>query len=211
MKITKFGHCCMLVEEKGLRILFDPGNFSTAQDELMNIDVILITHEHSDHIHIDSLKTVLKNNPTTTIMTNNGVGVLLDKEGIKYTLVELGQVYNFKGVNIEGIGEYHAIIYETMPIFKNTGFMIADRLFYPGDAFTDPGKPVEILALPAAGPWMKISEAIDYARQIKPNVCFPVHDGIMLRPEITSKTLERILPTFGIEILVLEIGKETEF
>lgn len=211
MKITKFGHCCMLVEEKGLRILFDPGNFSTAQDELMNIDVILITHEHSDHIHIDSLKTVLKNNPTTTIMTNNGVGVLLDKEGIKYTLVELGQVYNFKGVNIEGIGEYHAIIYETMPIFKNTGFMIADRLFYPGDAFTDPGKPVEILALPAAGPWMKISEAIDYARQIKPKVCFPVHDGIMLRPEITSKTLERILPTFGIEILVLEIGKETEF
>ena len=38
MKITKFGHCCMLVEEKGLRILVDPGNFSTAQNELMDIE-----------------------------------------------------------------------------------------------------------------------------------------------------------------------------
>ena len=210
MKITKFGHCCMLVEENSLRILVDPGNFSTAQNDLVNIDLILITHEHSDHVHIDSLKTVLKNNPATTIITNSGAGVLLDKEGIKYTLVELRQVYNFKGVNIEGIGEHHAIIYETMPIFKNTGFMIADRLFYPGDAFTDPGRPVEILALPAAGPWMKISEAIDYARQIKPKVCFPVHDGIMSRPEIVHNTLNRVLPTFDIDFQILEIGRETE-
>ena len=50
MKITKFGHSCLLVEENGVRILFDPGSYSTAQNDVKNIDVVLITHEHSDHV-----------------------------------------------------------------------------------------------------------------------------------------------------------------
>lgn len=56
MKVTKFGHCCLLIEEEGLRILTDPGSYSTRQNDVQNIDVILITHEHPDHLHIESLK-----------------------------------------------------------------------------------------------------------------------------------------------------------
>lgn len=63
-----------------------------------------------------------------------------------------------------------------MPYSANTGFMFEDRFFYPGDAYTDPGCPVEILALPVSGPWVKIGEAIDYALKLKPKVAFPVHD-----------------------------------
>ncbi|MBI2052837.1 MAG: MBL fold metallo-hydrolase, partial [Candidatus Ryanbacteria bacterium] len=29
MKITKFGHCCLLIKENGVRILTDPGTYST--------------------------------------------------------------------------------------------------------------------------------------------------------------------------------------
>jgi L-ascorbate metabolism protein UlaG (beta-lactamase superfamily) len=63
MKITKIGHCCLLIEEKGLRILTDPGAWSEAQNELKNIQLILITHEHQDHFYLDSLKQVLKKQP----------------------------------------------------------------------------------------------------------------------------------------------------
>ena len=38
MNITKLGHCCLLIEEKGLRILTDPGAYSTGQNEIKNID-----------------------------------------------------------------------------------------------------------------------------------------------------------------------------
>ncbi|MEK6878040.1 MAG: MBL fold metallo-hydrolase [Nanoarchaeota archaeon] len=60
MNITKYGHCCLLIDINGVRILTDPGNYSTMQDTAENVDFILITHEHSDHLHIDSVKTILK-------------------------------------------------------------------------------------------------------------------------------------------------------
>jgi len=83
MKVTKFGHCCLLIEEKGLRILTDPGSYSTAQNDIKNIDVILITHEHADHMHIPSLKNCIKNNPKARIITNKGVAKMLDNEKIR--------------------------------------------------------------------------------------------------------------------------------
>lgn len=82
MKITKFGHCCLLIEENGVRILTDPGTYSTQQSEVKNIDFVLITHEHSDHFHIDSLKALLKNNPQAKVITNKSVGVFFGKNSI---------------------------------------------------------------------------------------------------------------------------------
>ena len=211
MKITKFGHCCLLIEEDGLRILTDPGTYSEGQNEVKNIDVILITHEHADHLHIDSLKKVLQNNPQAKIITNKGVAKLLDKEGIGYTLLEDGQSIKEKGVRIEGFGTKHAAMYPGLPQADNTGYFIANRLFYPGDAFTDPNKPVDILALPAAGPWLKLSEAIDYAKAMKPKACFPVHEGGLNAPGTVYRIPPTILEPFGIKFIVLEIGKETDF
>ena len=46
MKITKFGHCCLLVEENGVRILTDPGIYSTQQNEIKNIDILYLEHLH---------------------------------------------------------------------------------------------------------------------------------------------------------------------
>ena len=49
MNITKLGHCCLVLEIDGVRILTDPGNYTTAQDTMTGIDIVLITHEHGDH------------------------------------------------------------------------------------------------------------------------------------------------------------------
>lgn len=38
MKITKFGHCCLLIEAKKLRILTDLGNYN-ATPEAENVDM----------------------------------------------------------------------------------------------------------------------------------------------------------------------------
>lgn len=179
MRITKLGHCCLLIEERGQKILTDPGAWSTRQNEVKGVDVILITHEHQDHFHIESLRTVLANNPKARVITNRGVGALLDKEGIAYELLEDKQHRTISGILLEGFGEKHATIYQDFGQVQNTGYFVANRFFYPGDAFCSPQKPVEILALPVCGPWMKISEAIDYAKALKPRVAFPVHDGML--------------------------------
>ncbi len=187
MKITKFGHCCLLIEENGVRILTDPGSYSSAQDSLTGIDLVLITHEHQDHFHIDSVKNILKNNPQALIITNSGVGALLEKEGIVYTKVEDKQAYSYKDLLIEGIGHKHAIVCDNFPQCMNTGYFIADKLFYPGDALTDPDRHVQVLALPVAGPWMKFSEGVEYARLVKPEVCFAVHDGMYKNTDMAEE------------------------
>ncbi|MDI6734124.1 MAG: MBL fold metallo-hydrolase [Patescibacteria group bacterium] len=211
MKITKFGHCCLLIEENGVKILTDPGTYSTQQNEVKNIDVILITHEHSDHLHIDSLKAVVKNNPQAKTITNKSVGKLLEKEGITYSMVEDGQSSNEKEVLIEGFGADHALMYTSIPPTPNTGYFIANRLFYPGDAFTNPRRQIDVLALPVAGPWMKLPEAVDYALKLKPKACFPVHDGILKNISSSNRIPKQILEPKGIKFTILETDKKYEF
>ena len=177
MRITKFGHCCLLIEEKGIRVLTDPGLYTVVQNNLENIDVILITHEHTDHFHIDSIKKILEKN-SPVIITNSSVDVLLKKEGsMGAQIVADGGEFKVKGLNFKGYGKEHAVIHKDWGIVENTGYFIGERFFYPGDAFTDPKVPVDILAVPAAGPWLKVAESIDYAIALKPKVVFPVHDG----------------------------------
>ena len=211
MKITKLGHCCLIVEEKGVRFMTDPGAYSTLQDEARNIDFIFITHEHPDHLHIESLKTVLKNNPKANIVSNNSVGKILEKEGIPYQLLEHGAIGEFSGICVEGFGEQHAVIYQEFGQVQNTGYFFQNRLFYPGDAFYNPHRPVEILALPVGGPWLKISDAIEYALTLKPKVCFPVHDGMLRFNQVTRLIPQTFLPPAGIEFRDAGEGTELSF
>lgn len=209
MKITKFGQCCLLIEEKGLRIITDPGTYSTAQNEIKNVDIVLITHEHADHFHVESVKAIIKNNPKAKIISNSAVGALLAKEKIPFTLVADGDTSTEKGITFQGLGKDHAIIWGDFGKCENTGYMVAGKLFYPGDSFYNPKRPVEILALPVAGPWMKISEAIDYLLAVNPKKAFGVHDGM-------STASNFIIPMIGRAIgddrlSALEIGKEYEF
>lgn len=208
MKITKFGHSCLLIEENGIRILIDPGSYSTQQSQVKNIDLVLITHEHEDHLYIDSLKLLLKNNLQAKVITNKSVGAFLQKEDIIFSIVESGVSFNLGEVLIEGFGNEHALMHGSIPAIQNTGYFIANRFFYPGDSFINPGKQVEILALPVAGPWMRLLEAIDYAIEIKPQLCFPVHEGILKSPGSTHLIPKKVLEPMGIEFTVFEVDNE---
>ena len=208
MNINKIGHCCLLITIGDIVILTDPGNYSTGQDSMTGIDFVLITHEHTDHFHIDSVKAILANNPDAKIITNSAVSALLKKENINHQIVGHGQEADLRGVSLKGWSTKHAIIYKTLENVENTGYIIADTLFYPGDAFTLLDRPIDILALPVSGPWMKISEAIDYALAVKPKKCFPVHDGNLRKPGGSHRLPKNELSKAGIEFVALEEGQE---
>ncbi len=220
MTITKLGHCCLVVEittptsedggtpfskrDKPTRIMTDPGAFSVRQNEVKDIDFIFITHEHQDHFHLESLNIVLKNNPRARVVTNHGVGKLLAREGIAHEILEHGQTRDFGGISVEGCGEQHAVIFHNFGQVQNTGYLFAGKFFYPGDSFFNPGKPVEILALPVAGPWMKMSEAILYAKLIHPRFAFPVHDGML--NVFGTATVRRISETILTPLTIQFVG-----
>lgn len=179
MQITKFGQCCLLIEVSGKRILTDPGRFSVSQNEVTDLDLILITHEHADHLHSESLLVILKNNPHAKVITNESVGKILTDFGVTYEILPETTPTECCGVCIEAFPGKHAEIFEEMGQVQNTGYFIAEELFYPGDAYTEPHKPVPVLALPVAGPWCKAADAINYAIRVNPTKAFPVHDAVL--------------------------------
>jgi L-ascorbate metabolism protein UlaG (beta-lactamase superfamily) len=211
MKITKLGHCCLVLDIDGVKIVTDPGSFTTAQNELDGVNVILITHEHGDHFHVESVKAMLEQNPGATVVTNAAVGGLLEKEKIMSTRVGDGEQTEVNGVVIEGFGKDHAPIYDTMGLVENTAYLVAGKFYFPGDNFHVCEKPVDVLALPVAGPWMKISDAIDFAKAVKPRVAFGVHDA-MIMPffrGFVGNVLKMFVP--DTEYVALADGESKEF
>lgn len=213
MTITKYGQCCLLIEVEGKRILTDPGKFTSAQNELSNIDLILITHEHSDHLHSESLHATMANNPQALIVTNSAVGNILEKLGVAYEILEGRDSMQKAGIRLEAFEGKHVEIFEEYGQVQNTGYFIADRLFYPGDAYTEPGKSVEILALPVAGPWCCSADALAYAVRVKPTKAFPVHDWLLNEDGIALMygLCENILSEQGIDFVPLHTGDTQAF
>jgi len=129
MKITKLGHCCLLIETKGKRILTDPGSYTIeSHSKLENMDFILFTHEHQDHYHLDSLKTILQKNPQAIVYTNDSVSELLEQAGIKHTKIEHNESFSLGEIKVVGIGEKHAQMHSSIPLSSNLGFFIDERL-----------------------------------------------------------------------------------
>ena len=91
---------------------------------------------------------------------------------------------NYGHLTVRGAGGTHAVIHPDIPIIDNISYLVGDaghaaRLMHPGDALFVPDEPVEVLAAPAAAPWMKIAEAVDFLRAVAPQHAVPIHQGVV--------------------------------
>ena len=192
----------------------DPGSFTYpfASDVPM-VSVVIITHEHGDHIHVPAVRELVQTNPNLTIVTNSSVAALLKQEGIEATVLEGTNSMTVAGVHLEAFDARHAEIFEEVGQVQNTGYFITERLFYPGDAYAEPAKPVEVLALPVGGPWCRITDTLHYALRVQPKVAFPIHDSIERedRVGVHHGMAKRILEERGISFVGLRAGEEHTF
>jgi L-ascorbate metabolism protein UlaG (beta-lactamase superfamily) len=206
MKITKFGHSCLLVEEGEARIMIDPGNWNKGHTEVKDLDAIFITHKHGDHAKPEDIKMILSKNNGVKIYSNDHVLEEMAKHDIKVERFVGGETKEIKGVSVEAHGQDHAVIYPSYPRTDNTCYLVGGRLYHPGDSLHNPGKPAEILALPIIAPWMKVSEAIDFGKEIKPKFAFGIHDGMLRESAWLGKHPKLNLEPMGVEWKDLETG-----
>lgn len=213
MTITKFGHCCLLLETRGKRILIDPGTLSQNFEALTGIDIILITHEHADHCHTESIASLLKTNPEAIVVTNTSVAALLRTLHIEAHILEGRDTASIIDVTLTAYDGTHVEIFEDYGIVQNTGYLVNDTFFFPGDAYTVPDKQVTILGMPVAGPWCKVSDAIRYCLLVAPKIAIPVHDATLSEAGkgITYKLCERELSKCNISWRPLEVGEMASF
>lgn len=179
MRLTKKTHACIRLEKDGQTLVIDPGGFSE-QDAAIGANVILVTHEHPDHFDEDRLRAAMEANPAARIWTLRSVADQLSAAfpGRVHT-VGHGDTFSAAGFDVQVHGELHAVIHPDIPRITNVGYLVNGSLFHPGDALTVPGHPVETLMLPVMAPWNKISEVIDYVREVKPQRAFDIHDALL--------------------------------
>lgn len=179
MKLTKKLHACVRLEKDGRTLVIDPGTFSE-QDAAVGADVILVTHEHLDHFNEERLRAGLESNPAAELWTLDSVARQLSAAfpGRVHT-VGHGDTFTVAGFDVQVHGELHAVIHPDIPRTTNVGFLVDGSVFHPGDALTVPGHPVDTLMLPVQAPWNKISEVIDYVREVKPRRSVDVHDALL--------------------------------
>ncbi|MGZ4486190.1 MAG: MBL fold metallo-hydrolase [Nocardioidaceae bacterium] len=209
MRIRKFGHSCLLVENGDDRLLVDPGSYSRGFEELTGLTAVLLTHQHADHVDTERLGALLERNPGAQLVSDEETAAKLSLDA---TTARDGDKLQLGDTPVEVFGEWHAIVHPDIPSVRNVGYLFADRLFHPGDAFTDPGRQVDVLALPASAPWLKASEAIDYLRQIRPRVALPVHEQVLAKPGtgLYYGLYERFSTAQGTEWRVLDDGTPLE-
>jgi L-ascorbate metabolism protein UlaG (beta-lactamase superfamily) len=212
MRLTKLGHSCLLVTEGSARLLIDPGVLSDGFEELEGLTAVLFTHQHSDHFDAGRLRELLERNQGVRVVSDEGTAGPLSEVGVDAEVVHDGDEFEAGGVGVRVAGREHAVIHPDIPVVPNVGYLVAGRLFHPGDAFTRPGQPVDLLAVPAGAPWLKVSEAIDYIREVRPTVAVPVHDKVLSAAgrSIHFHQLER-LGGIGGGFQALDDGESAEF
>jgi L-ascorbate metabolism protein UlaG (beta-lactamase superfamily) len=176
--LTKLGHSCFRLDKDGRTLAIDPGGFSE-QDAAVGADAVLITHEHPDHLDRKRLAAAIAARPALEVWTNPVVAPTLDGLGVPVHAVGHEDALVAAGFDVQVFGELHGVIHPDVPVARNIGFLVDGAVFHPGDAFTVPGAPVQALLVPVSAPFLKISEAIDYIREVAPDQAFGMHDGML--------------------------------
>lgn len=174
MQITKLEHACLILEEQGQRLVIDPGFYTRPLEGLTNVAAIVITHVHEDHCSEEQIARILKSNPMAKIYGTDEVCQKLSE--FETTAVHHGDYFSHTGFTLEFFGDLHAEIHRSIPLIQNCGVMVNDSLYYPGDSYTQPDRPVEILACPTSAPWLKIGDVMDFVSSVKPKQCFATHN-----------------------------------
>ncbi len=178
MRLTRLGHSCVRLERDGNVLVIDPGGWSDPA-AATGAGAILVTHEHPDHFDADGLRRAAAADPSLEIWTNETVAGLLADLGPRVHTVSDGDSFTAAGFAVAAAGEWHATIHPDIPRVRNVCFLVDGEVFHPGDSLTRPEVPVGTLLLPVHAPWLKIAEAIDYVRDVRPSQTIGIHDGML--------------------------------
>lgn len=167
MRITKYTHACVRLERDGQVLVIDPGVWSESS-ALDGATAVLVTHEHSDHVDPPRLA---------------GLGVPVyapegaDIPGLSVIPVACGDRFTAAGFQVQAVGGRHAVIYDGQPDCANLGYMMDDAVYHPGDALHVPDRPIDILLVPLQASWLKLDEAIDFVKAVRPRHAHGIHDA----------------------------------
>lgn len=211
MKLTKYGHACVVLEEQGQKLIIDPGVYAPDLGDYSNVAGIVVTHVHPDHFDPNNISKIMAQNPGVQIWSTAEVAEKMPEPPV--TAVTDGATGAAGAFSMRFYGQQHAEIHPSFPHNQNVGVLVNDSFYYPGDSFTQPaGAVVKTLAVPVSGPWLKVGEVIDFIRAVKPQLCIPTHDALLseLGASSMNKWVGSVCEAQGAAFKALRPGESME-
>jgi len=207
MKVTKYPQSCLIIENDGKRALIDPGAFVTAKysvSDLLPLDLVLITHEHEDHIDPALLNQILADTKIPVVANASTAKLLGDKVT---NIIEDKQSVEIAGFKITARELPHCLMVNGSEGPQNTGYVINDYFFHPGDGIKIADFQIDKTAVPIAGPDISPKDVFDFIKDVGANTVIPIHyDFFKENPEMLKN--EYFFP--GVNAVILENGETAE-
>jgi L-ascorbate metabolism protein UlaG (beta-lactamase superfamily) len=211
VKISWLGHDSFRIKN-GNTVIIDPFKIRPIPEKA---DILLISHEHFDHLSLDDIKKVCSEK--TTIVTIPACKKELSSMKVREVkAVKPGDKMAFGDVTLEVVPAYNLNKFREpgKPFHPKedgkVGFILSIngvRIYHAGD--TDPipemkGFKTDIALLPVSGTYvMTPEEAAEAARMIKPKLAIPMHYGTIVGSVNDAERFKQ-LATCPVEILKAE-------
>jgi L-ascorbate metabolism protein UlaG (beta-lactamase superfamily) len=189
MQLTFHGHACVSVSlpDTGATLVIDPGTFSDTAAALSgSAAAVLITHDHPDHVDVPAVVELLATAPEVQVWATGPAAAALREGGApedQVHEVHAGQVLDAAGARVTVGGGDHAVIHPEIQRAVNVTYLVevdGQSVYHPGDSFEPPAElpqtGLSVLLVPVSAPWLKMEEAIDFARSVPADVVVPIHE-----------------------------------
>lgn len=226
MKITYYGHSCLLVEQGTTRVIIDPflsGNpASVVNPKEIKVDAVLLTHGHEDHFG-DCLE-IAKQNDCPIIATYE-LAMFCAQKGAKVHPMNIGGSYNFQGFRVKLTQAFHSSSVSDGGQFLYVGqpagillSMEGKTLFHSGDTclFSDMKligdlNRIDIAALPIGDNFtMGPEDAVHAAVFVNASRVIPLHYNTFPLIQQDSELFVSKLRENGITGFPLKYGESIE-
>ncbi len=204
MKVTRYFQSCLLIEEGGARILIDPsGQEKERLDDFGQLDAVLYTHEHGDHFDAQMAQDFVEQG-VAPVYANASTAKLIKASK---TEVSDGQEFKIKDLKIKAIELPHCLMVDGSTSVQNTGYLVNEKLFHPGDGKELKDLSVDTLAVPISGPDISLKDAYDFTMQVAAKQVIPIHyDFLGGNPDFLGGHLNKK----GVKVHGLTIGDSVE-
>lgn len=205
LSITFIKHGTLMMEYDGHTLHIDPVGMYADYSKLPKADLILITHQHGDHLDKEAIATL--STPDTRLIVTPTV----NKELGKGEIYENGQVKRpFPWLMIETVPAYNTTPERQNfhPKGRDNGYILNiedQRIYIAGDTEDIPEmkflKNIDIAFLPVNQPYtMTIEQALNAGRMIKPAILYPYHYNDTKVKELVAPLKEE-----GIEVRIRDL------